>query len=705
MYGVFLIKNTCVTILFVKTSQKIIFWLFGILLFLVPLILWPFTSEVFEFNKMVLVYIFTTLITATWIIRMIYEKKLIFRRTILDIPLLVFFGSQLISTLLSIDLLTSWLGYYSRFNGGLASTICYVLLYWAFVSNLDSKRTLKLVYITLSSAALVSIYGVLEHFGIDKHIWVQDVQSRVFSTLGQPNWLAAWLIALMPVTWSLTLSTKFKTKDYKFWIYFSLSILLFWTMIFTKSRSGYLGLAAAFVVFWGLTVWQKRHEIKTLILPVIVFGISVLAICLISGTEWTPSINSLIDKSANKQIAVTQTGGTSLETGGTESSTIRRIVWTGAIQVWLHYPVFGTGVETFAYSYYLYRPAEHNVTSEWDFIYNKAHNEYLNFAANTGTVGLLAYLALIGFTIYQLIKSNNLENSGLFEPLNFRFALLAGYVSILVTNFFGFSVVPIQLEFFLFPAIAAIFTIPSAEYKVQHNKPGSSQKIYVFLTLFTVFYVLLAAGRYWYADYLYATGAAYNSINRQDIAIKYLSQAINIEPGQPVFYAGSGTQQGIAVSYANLALASNQQKLTDQATQFTNLAIAEVDKAVALSPANLNYKRIQFGIFIMLSTINPNYLINARDTLVAAVAQAPTDAKLYYNLGLAYARIGQVNEALTALKKAVYLKANYKDARLAYAYLLVNQKQFQEARDQYNYILKNIDPIDSNSIQGLESIK
>jgi len=54
------------------------------------------------------------------------------------------------------------------------------------------------------------------------------------------------------------------------------------------------------------TVWQNGIEIKTLILPVIVFGISVLAICLISGTEWTPSINSLIDKSANKQIAVTQ---------------------------------------------------------------------------------------------------------------------------------------------------------------------------------------------------------------------------------------------------------------------------------------------------------------------------------------------------------------------------------------------------------------
>ena len=107
----------------------------------------------------------------------------------------------------------------------------------------------------------------------------------------------------------------------------------------------------------------------------------------------------------------------------------------------------------------------------------------------------------------------------------------------------------------------------------------------------------------------------------------------------------------------------------------------------------------------MLSTINPNYMINARNTLVAAVAEAPTDAKLYYNLGLVYARTGQMNQALTTFKKAVELKADYKDARLAYAYLLISQKQYSEARDQLNYILTNIDPTDSLSKQALESIK
>ena len=245
---------------------------------------------------------------------MIYEKKFVFRRTILDIPLLVFFGSQLISTVLSIDPLTSWLGYYSRFNGGLASVICYNLLYWALVSNIDSKKAWKLVYVILSSAALVAFYGVLEHFGIDKKIWIQDVQSRVFSTLGQPNWLAAWLIALMPVAWSLILKTGIKLKNYKFWICLSLSVLLFWTMIFTKSRSGYLGFAIASVIFWGLTAWQSRREIKTLFLPLILVGASIFIICLISGTEWTPSLKDLINKPSAVSQAQTaaQAGATAL---------------------------------------------------------------------------------------------------------------------------------------------------------------------------------------------------------------------------------------------------------------------------------------------------------------------------------------------------------------------------------------------------------
>jgi O-antigen ligase/Tfp pilus assembly protein PilF len=677
----------------VKTYQKIIFWQFSLLLFLVPLILWPFTSEVFEFNKMVLVYILTSLIAGTWFTGMILEKKIIFRRTILDIPFLVFIGSQFISTILSIDPLTSWLGYYSRFNGGLVSVICYALLYWAFVSNIDAKRSMKLLYVTLGSAVLVSIYGVLEHFGIDKNIWVQDVQSRVFSTLGQPNWLAAWLIALTPITWYLILDAGFNPKNYKFWIYLALSVLFFWTTIFTKSRSGYLGFAAAFLVFWCLTAWQKSGNVKKLIVPFIITGVSILAVILISGTELTPSIGSLIHKSKNTTVTQTTTSGeTSLDTGGTESSAIRKIVWKGAIQIWQHYPIFGTGVETFAFSYFKYRPAEHNLTSEWDFIYNKAHNEYLNFLANSGTVGLLSYLTLVGFSIYIFFK--NRKNL-------LVVSLLAGYVSLLVTDFFGFSVVPTQLEFFLFPAIALIIEIQEEKVKERENPANGLQKMVIALVLIFVFYLVFIICQYWYADTLYATGYAYDHLSspRPDVATTYLGRAIALEPYQPLYYSE------LANAYAELSLAFNQQKDATNTQKFAELAVSESDKTNTLAPNNFIFKMSRFGVFVMLSTVNPNYLLNAQASLIDAINEAPTYAKLYYNLGLTYDRTNQIDLSIQTLQKAVELKADYKDARLALAILLVSEKRNAEAKTQLTYILTNIDPNDSLTKQTLAGIK
>ncbi|QQG41510.1 MAG: O-antigen ligase family protein [Candidatus Woesebacteria bacterium] len=705
--------------------QKTIFVFFAILFFFVPLVLWPYTSEVFEFNKIVLVYGLTVLITGTWVIRMILERKIIFRRTILDIPLLVFFASQLISTLLSIDPSTSWFGYYSRFNGGLLSTISYTLLYWTFVSNLDRKHTLRILYTVLCSAAIVSIYGVLEHWGIDKALWVQDVKSRVFSTLGQPNWLAAYVVALLPITWALALeksqisNPKSQTNS-KFLIYFSLSVLFFWTLIFTKSRSGLLGLGVAFIIFWAGYFWINRLKIKNIMFPFAIITSSLLIICLISGTQFTPSISDLLNKSRmalpSKALA---SEGPALEVGGTESGTIRKIVWTGAVEVWKHYPIFGTGVETFAFSYYQYRPVEHNLVSEWDFIYNKAHNEYLNIAANSGSFGLLSYLILIGFSIYQTsqVKNQNLEvkntsKNSKIESQNFsllncnfdfcllNFALLAGYASLLITNFFGFSVVPTQLQLFLFPAIAVILST-NEELRIKNEKFGTRtnfQKLGYVSVIFLISYFLFLISRYWYADTQYALGKAYNGIQRQDVAANYLIQAVNIEPWQPLYHSE------LANSYAAIALALYNQKDAENSKKYTELAISESDRSINLS-SSLNLKRSRFGVFVVLSTTNPDYLRAAQETLIGAITLAPTDAKLYYNLALTYARTNQPDRAMEVLINTIGLKANYRDARLAYAYLLMEKKEYSEAKTQLTYILKYIDPNDPLAKQALEGIK
>ena len=160
--------------------KKIINCLFYTLFFLTPLVLHTKTSELFEFNKMIVVYLFTILIITAWLARMIIEKEYIFKRTFLDIPLLVFITSQVLSTLVSIDMRTSIFGYYSRFHGGLLSTLSYLLLYWSFVSNMSPQATISSIYSLLASAILVSIYAILQKLGMTKKSGCRTCKTEYF---------------------------------------------------------------------------------------------------------------------------------------------------------------------------------------------------------------------------------------------------------------------------------------------------------------------------------------------------------------------------------------------------------------------------------------------------------------------------------------------------------------------------------------------
>jgi len=145
----------------------------------------------------------------------------------------------------------------------------------------------------------------------------------------------------------------------------------------------------------------------------------------------------------------------------TSSGDIRLLVWNGAIKAWENNPIFGTGVETYAFAYYRYKSPAHNLTSEWDYLYNKAHNEYLNYLATTGIFGLgtyLGFLCIFFFIVFTNLRNRNDDTSLEVQKLQadtvnlsqeklwtINFGLLAGYISILISNFFGFSVVIINL--------------------------------------------------------------------------------------------------------------------------------------------------------------------------------------------------------------------------------------------------------------------
>ena len=764
----------------------------------------PLNYELFEFNKIVFVYFWTIVILCAWAGKMIASGKFIFKRTFWDKPLLVFFASQAISTIISIDRHTSIFGYYSRFNGGLLSTACYLLLYWALTSNIGSNKkadptnqskVIVFLKMILFSGFLVSAYGIAEHFGIDKNIWVQDVQNRVFSTLGQPNWLAAYLNIIIflslgvifgqnraprtdpegipsghrdtsdcPIgasipyqkTNSSTGTSSFRSPacqqagfsegghtPWSSWYqdkifknrlvtYFLFSVF-YLCLLFTKSRSGFLGFILPFLGFVFLTAIPavKKKALGQINSMIVVLAITFF-ISVIAGTpfnlKWSElkskiSFSFLSDVPISAPAEKTAIEGESPDNGLliTPSSDIRKIVWKGAVRLWRQYPVFGTGTETFGYAYYWVRPIEHNLTSEWDFLYNKAHNEYLNFAANNGTVGLLAYLALpfsFLFWLSKRLKNNTRSESPrakskdetphrkprkelpfvptlkreafwcwgkknffLLQNRQFDLAIASGFFSVMITNFFGFSVTAISLLFFLLPAIIAVLNQKPSKgenfrlekvslifEKLAARKNGGKRPFVVkailpALNFLILLFLIYKIACYWIADFHFAKGESFAQMGFLDSALTELNLAVKFNPSEPVFYS----KRSVVLSKIVADLSRSEEN--SGAKQFIGQAIEDSAKSLSISPYHINFYKERAKMLYYLAFYDLDYINLAIETLTVAAQIAPTDAKIPYNIASAYQVLDNDQEAKKYFEKSLELKPNYLEAKEALARL------------------------------------
>ena len=631
-----------------QTLTKLIRQLFYTLFFLTPLLLWPYTSEVFEFNKMMFVYLLTVLIASVWAIRSFLNKKFEIVRTPLDIPILLFLASQIISTVISINPHTSLWGYYSRFHGGLMSTVSYITLYYALVTHFhgENKAIKNLLIAILSSAAIISLYAVLEHFGIDKDIWVQDVQNRVFSTLGQPNWLSAFLVALLPLSLFQIVSSA---KNNHRFLYACLSLLYLIAIIFTKSQSGIAATAVVLVLFLIITAIQKKKSL--LLLAFIPLLTLVLVFKGDSVLRTLSSLNKINPFYSDTITIITEENKTRI--GGSDSMAIRRVVWEGALKLGLKYPLFGTGVETFGYSYYAVRPVAHNLTSESDFLYNKAHNEYLNFLATTGFVGLFTYLFLIGSILYLFLNKKT-------DHHDLRFPLLLGFVSILITNYIGFSVVNIALFFFLYPAIYISLINKNT---LLSRKLNLDSTIGIIIVSILAIWAIIGLSRAWRADIAYNKGKG---------NLDEAERAVKLNPREPIYYAQLGNinslvaTQLIVPQIAQLpstASAEIKAQANSILNKYVDQATGNINKAQSLNPFNLNILKTKAKTELALATIDPKYLQDALNTLLRIIALSPNESNNYLNLGILYQSLNKTDLAKTAFEKALELNPNSETAK------------------------------------------
>lgn len=648
------------------------------------------TSEIFEFNKMLFVYLSASFALCLWIWKIILNRKIIIQKNALNIPILLFFASLVLSTLFSIDLHTSIFGYYGRFNGSLLSFFAYLILYFAFISNIGKTDAIKFLKISVLTSLLVILWALPGRFGHDlscllftgeftNACWSAQFRpaERLFSTLGQPNWLGAYLVInfFIGIYFFLKEWASPREATIKSWAMRVYLLLTFTAILFTRSRSSLLAFAISLTLMGVFLYFNKKNLLKKFAILVFLFIISIFIFKTgISRIDQFPTFPT------SKSLPAGPPAGRSdrqvkIESGGTESFDIRKIVWRGGILLGLKYPIFGTGVETFAQSYFFVRPVEHNNTTEWDFIYNKAHNEFINFFATTGGAGLISYLLIIVLACRLFFKKSFDKKSPFAQRLLF-FCLFCAYISIHVTNFFGFSTVTTNIYFFMIPALAIVFDKKAPVKKVA---PKISNRIKYLLSGPILIFIVSAFFliRYFLADINYAKGQEYTAIGDYETARVYYQKALFFK-NEHVYH------DRLSQSLASLAFIKSYEKSAPAKT-------AEIEKMLNLSnyynslslksaPKNVFYWKTRIKNFYLIYQILPTQesFREAESAIKSAHILAPTDPKIYYTKALLYIsrmenskgplqkeRIEWQNKAINAAKQALRLKPDYIEAKEA----------------------------------------
>jgi O-antigen ligase len=256
---------------------------------------------------------------------------------------------------------------------GLLTTLLYIAwFYVARVAIADVGELRRLLAVVAAGGALVAGYALVQKAGLDP-VWEGFLPGgRVFSSIGQSNALAAYLVLVLPLAASFAFDARSVVKVVSLVV--SSAVLL--AFAFTQSRGGYLGLLTAGVVV--AVGWSDELRLRRRFIPwAIVTIVTVVTLATLAAGGQLERLASARNASARFHLDA----------------------WRVAAEIAKDHPVLGTGPETFPDVLPRYAhdvlPAE-RASALNAFRVESPHNVYLGIAAGSGLPALIAYVVAIG---------------------------------------------------------------------------------------------------------------------------------------------------------------------------------------------------------------------------------------------------------------------------------------------------------------------
>ena len=661
-------------------EHKLDQWMLNILLltvFIVPLAMSRpllLMQDQFDLPKLLTLRLFLLAIIVLWSGKILLAKRVELRWSRFDLVLVGFLTLALVSAIFSIHFPTALHGRYERYEG-LLTLMGYGLLYFFAVQVFsDFSRVSRLNKAVIASGGLVALYGILQYFGLDPLPWtnVPFEERRSFSTFGNPDLLAGFLVLVIPLTLAQFLSAGNKRDT--IWIGFSL-FLVFACLLTAFTRSAWIGAAAALSVFFilgGRAVFVKPRKIIAIILLLVSIFAAVAAYSISSGHDVTNLLNRI---TSTTQISE-GSAGQRLET------------WRAAAGMISDRPILGFGPDTFRLASGRYETLQFVKTTQGLTVADNAHNYAIQLAAGTGVpaTALLIFFfavvvflaikrtrnmtgseriinaglisAIIGYLVHLLFGLSVVGSSGVFWVLCGALVSVMGHVRTTVIDAQGERASSIKAALataIMFSVISAYFALSmlGADYHYSRalylSTAGDPNGTIVSYEKAIGLY---RNGKYYddYGAYLEKAGWEYKNYDLTSSSVSILKDAIKFEPEEADHYIY------LANTFLQSASNPNAPEL-GYAEQVLNTAI---DKRTNSVPARVLLAQVMF---------NQNRYTDAVPVLRFILDINPDHINGNLLMAQSLERLGRGGEAGVFYKKLLSLQPNHYEAKAGLARL------------------------------------
>ena len=343
---------------------------------------------------------------------------------------LIFLSSIGLATIFSTSSNVYW-GNVERREGFLMY-IVYILLF-IFSTNFMKINT-KIIDIFLVSASVMSFYSVMQMFGVDPiqvHFFGSVVTtSSSIGTIGNYNFLSTYMILFL----MLSVGLYIYKDDYK---YLSFSTLIFFGLLASRTRGGWLTVGFVTIVLLVYFLVKKKKEYaKRLGYIFLGFFVALVVLNTTSGNQILEraSISIFSFGASSNQ---TETSNVKLEGSFASRANIARI----AFKAFVAKPLIGEGPDTLAdriNSDFNSDLQDH--IKRFNESIDKAHNEFLEYAACDGIFTIGSYILLLVLIFRGLIKGKKDDESKV---------LMIVVASYLIQSVFNISVIMVAPIFWI----------------------------------------------------------------------------------------------------------------------------------------------------------------------------------------------------------------------------------------------------------------